>query len=292
MKEKKAWIRSGIEYLWIILGTSCMALAVNVIFEPIGMVTGGVSGLSIVIQELTKDWKMGPVPVWTSNFLLNIPIFLSAVRVMGKEYIGKTLFANLCFTAALFLIPEAQVGQKDYLLAAIVGSLFNGVGLGIVFSHGYSTGGTDLLSTILHHYLPYYPVGWTLFFLDSLVITAGAFLFGVNVAVYAAISVYASSRIIDAIVEGGKFAKLAYIISDEYELIGDEIMHSMERGVTLLDSTGMYTKKKRKTLLCVVGKKEIVALSQLVRKCDKKAFVIISDVREVLGEGFVKNGQS
>ncbi len=292
MKEKKRWFAKIEDYLFILLGTTCMAVAVNVVFEPNGMVTGGVSGLAIVIEELTEHSKIGPIPIWCSNLLLNIPIFLAGMRVKGKRYIGRTLFANLCFTAALFLIPTAQAVQKDYLLAAIVGSLFNGAGLGLVFSRGYSTGGTDLLSTILHHYVPYYPLGWILFFIDSLVILTGAFLFGVNVAVYAAISVYASARIIDAIVEGGKFAKLAYIISDDYECIGQEIMRSMQRGVTVLDGTGMYTKKEKKTLLCVVGKKEIVTLSQLVRKCDKKAFVIISDVREVLGEGFVKNGQS
>lgn len=292
MKEKKKWLEIAEEYLCIIVGTVCMAIAVNVIFEPIGMVTGGVSGLAIVIEELTEHSKIGAIPIWCSNLLINIPIFLAGLHVKGRRYIGKTLIANLCFTAALYLIPQAEVAQKDYLLAAVVGSLFNGVGLGLVFMRGYSTGGTDLLSTIIHRYLPYYPVGWILFILDTFVILTGAFLFGVNVAVYAAISVYVSARIIDAIVEGGKFAKLAYIISDEYEYIGQEIMRSMQRGVTVLDSTGMYTKKKRKTLLCVVGKKEIVTLSQLVRKCDKKAFVIISDVREVLGEGFVKNGQS
>lgn len=279
------------EMLQIMLGTICMALAVNLIFEPIGMVTGGVSGLAIVIQALTSGWKTGPLPIWLTNFLINIPIFLAAMRIKGKEYIGKTLFANLCFTAALFFIPEMDVLQKDYLLAAVVGSVLNGFGLGLVFARGYSTGGTDLLSAIIHHYIPYYPIGWILFALDSLVILAGACLFGVYVAVYAVITVYLSARIMDAIVEGGKFAKLAYIISDEHEAIGREIMEKIGRGVTSLEGKGMYTGKSRKALLCVVNKKEIVELGKIAQRHDKKAFVIISDVREVLGEGFVENRQ-
>ncbi len=292
MKKKKIdWKREITETLRIILGTVCMALAVNLVFEPIGMVTGGISGLSIVIKELSHGWKIGPIPVWLSNFVINIPIFLVAMRLKGKRYIGKTLFANLCFTLALMLIPQMEIAQKDYLLAAVVGSVLNGFGLGMIFANGYSTGGTDLLSAIIHHYVPYYPVGTILFVLDSLVILAGAYLFGVYVAVYAVIAVYLSAKMMDTIIEGGKFAKLAYIISDQYEVIGKEIMESLGRGVTAIDSSGMYTGTERKALMCVVSKKEIIKVSEIAKKNDKNAFVIISDVREVQGEGFVENLQ-
>ncbi len=292
MQERKIDIKKEVqETLRIILGTIFMALAVNFVFEPIGMVTGGVSGLSIVIKELSLSWDFGPIPVWLSNFVINIPIFLFAMRVKGKRYIGKTLFANLCFTLALMLIPQMEIAQKDYLLAAVVGSVLNGFGLGLIFANGYSTGGTDLLSAIIHHYVPYYPVGNILFMLDSLVILAGAYLFGVYVAVYAVIAVYLSAKIMDTIIEGGKFAKLAYIISDHHEEIGKEIMENIGRGVTALDCSGMYTGKEKKALMCVVNKKEIIKVSEIAKKYDKKAFVIISDVREVLGEGFVENTQ-
>lgn len=290
-KEKINYKKEALELFQIMVGTVCMALAVNIVFEPIGMVTGGVSGLAIVIKELSGHWKTGGVPVWLTNFVLNIPIFLAAMRLKGRGYIGKTLFANLCFTIALFFIPLTNIAQKDYLLAAVVGSVLNGTGLGLIFANGYSTGGTDLLSAIIHHYLPYYPVGRILFVMDSLVILAGACLFGIYIATYAVIAVYLSARIMDAIIEGGKFAKLAYIISDQYEAIGKEIMETLDRGVTALEGKGMYTGKSRKTLLCVVSKKEIAKLSKIAHEHDKNAFVIISDVREVLGEGFVENRQ-
>lgn len=289
MKKKQAGLLW--ELLQIMIGTVCMAVAVNIIFEPMGMVTGGISGFAIVVAELSSHWKTGTIPVWLTNFVLNIPIFLAAMRVKGKTYIGKTMFANLCFSAALFLVPQMNLVTKDYLLATVVGSVLHGVGLGLVFARGYSTGGTDLLSVIIHHYIPYYPMGWILFALDSLVILSGACLFGVYVAVYAVITVYLSARIMDSIVEGGKFAKLAYIISDKYEVIGQEIMAKLGRGVTALEGRGMYTGNSKKVLLCVVNKKEIVELGKIARQNDKKAFVIISDVREVFGEGFVENRQ-
>lgn len=290
-KVRNKTVGNILELGQIILGTICMALAVNIIFEPIGMVTGGVSGLAIVVQELSAEWQTGPVPVWLTNFLLNIPIFLAAMKVKGRAYIGRTLFANVCFTAALFFIPQVDLVERDYLLASVVGSVLNGTGLGLIFARGYSTGGTDLLSAIIHRYFPYYPVGWILFGLDSLVILAGACLFGIYVAVYAVVTVYLSARIMDAIIEGGKFAKLAYIISDEYERIGKDIMEKLGRGVTSLNGNGMYTGKARRTLVCVVNKKEIVELIRIARHNDQRAFVIISDAREVFGEGFVENRQ-
>lgn len=275
----------------IAVGTFFMALAVNWIYEPLGMVTGGIAGLSIVLQKLSLIWWQKALPVWLSNLLLNIPIFLGALRIKGREYIGMTFFATLTFTTALYFIPVLAAPQKDYLLAAVVGGVLSGVGLGLVFSLGYSTGGTDLLSSILHHFFPYYPVGQILFVLDSLVILAGAWLFGIRVGVYATIAVYLTSKLVDAIVEGGKFAKLAFIISDSYEEIGREVMRQLGRGVTVLDGMGMFTGREKKTLLCVVDRKQIVRVSQIAYQKDENAFVIISDIREVQGEGFVEKPQ-
>lgn len=291
VKRKNMIKQDAREYFSIVLGTVFMALAVNLVFEPIGMVTGGVSGLAIVIQELSLRWGKLTIPVWFSNLAINIPIFLAAWRIKGKRYLQKAFFANLCFSAALFLIPEMEAPGQDYLLASVVGSVLNGVGLGLIFSWGASTGGTDLLSAILQHYFPYYSVSRILFFVDSIVIIAGAWVFGIYTAVYAVIAVYISAKIMDTIVEGGKFAKLAYIISDRYEEIGQEIIHSVNRGVTALDGSGMYTQKKKQILMCVVSKKEIVQVMRIAYQYDKNAFVIISDIREVFGEGFVENRQ-
>ncbi len=287
-KNGKIWLMVA----KLICGTVLMALAVNLVYEPLGMVTGGVSGLSIIVQRVSGIWLAEPVPVWLSNLLINIPIFIGAMRLRGKEFISMTFLANISFTVALFLIPVPSLPQQDHLLAAVVGGVLTGAGLGLVFSQGYSTGGTDLLGAILHHFIPYYPAASFLFLLDSAIIFLGICVSGIHIAFYAVIAVYLTSRVMDAIVEGGKFAKLAYIISDSYEEIGRELLEQLGRGVTVLEGTGMYTGKRKKTLLCVVDKKQISRVSQIAHRHDKRAFVIISDVREVQGEGFVEKIQS
>lgn len=286
--DKEGWK----DFAVIAAGTVCMALAVNIVYEPLGMVTGGISGLSIILRRLAGVRLGAAVPVWLFNLLLNIPIFLVALRIKGKRYMKMTLFANLCFTAALFLIPVSALHQKDFVLAAAVGGVLTGMGLGLVFSRGYSTGGTDLLGAVIHHFFPYYPVGQILFALDCVIIAAGACVFGVRPAAYAALAVYLTTHLMDTIVAGGNSAKLAYIISDHYEEIGRTILSQVGRGITVLDGTGMYTGKAKKTLMCVVDRKQISSVCHIARNVDKKAFVIISDIREVQGEGFVEKPQT
>lgn len=286
--DKEGWK----DFAVIAAGTVCMALAVNIVYEPLGMVTGGISGLSIILRRLAGVRLGAAVPVWLFNLLLNIPIFLVALRIKGKRYMKMTLFANLCFTAALFLIPVSALHQKDFVLAAAAGGVLTGMGLGLVFSRGYSTGGTDLLGAVIHHFFPYYPVGQILFVLDCVIIAAGACVFGVRPAAYAALAVYLTTHLMDTIVAGGNSAKLAYIISDHYEEIGRTILSQVGRGITVLDGTGMYTGKAKKTLMCVVDHKQISSVCHIARNVDKKAFVIISDIREVQGEGFVEKPQT
>lgn len=286
--DKEGWK----DFAVIAAGTVCMALAVNIVYEPLGMVTGGISGLSIILRRLAGVRLGAAVPVWLFNLLLNIPIFLVALRIKGKRYMKMTLFANLCFTAALFLIPVSALHQKDFVLAAAVGGVLTGMGLGLVFSRGYSTGGTDLLGAVIHHFFPYYPVGQILFALDCVIIAAGACVFGVRPAAYAALAVYLTTHLMDTIVAGGNSAKLAYIISDHYEEIGRTILSQVGRGITVLDGTGMYTGKAKKTLMCVVDRKQISSVCHIARNVDKKAFVIISDIREAQGEGFVEKPQT
>lgn len=286
--DKEGWK----DFAVIAAGTVCMALAVNIVYEPLGMVTGGISGLSIILRRLAGVRLGTAVPVWLFNFLLNIPIFLVALRIKGKRYMKMTLFANLCFTAALFLIPVSALHQKDFVLAAAAGGVLTGMGLGLVFSRGYSTGGTDLLGAVIHHFFPYYPVGQILFVLDCVIIAAGACVFGVRPAAYAALAVYLTTHLMDTIVAGGNSAKLAYIISDHYEEIGRTILSQVGRGITVLDGTGMYTGKAKKTLMCVADRKQISSVCHIARNVDKKAFVIISDIREVQGEGFVEKPQT
>ncbi|MFV0344353.1 MAG: YitT family protein [Anaerocolumna sp.] len=273
-------------YLLILVGTVLIAASVNWVFEPLEMVTGGVTGLAIVVKKVTSFWIEDGVPIWLTNIILNVPLFIAAIIVRGKSFLKNTLFATVSLTIALYLVPPMQVVFEDNILAALFGGVLGGVGMGLVFVVMASTGGTDLLAMIIHKYKPYYSVPQILIVIDSLIVIAGIISFGLMKTLYAIIAVYITAKVSDGILEGLKFAKMAYIISDDYNEIAQDILIKLSRGVTGLSATGMYSNSEKKMLFCVVSKKEIVELTEIVTSIDPKAFIIICDAREVTGEGF------
>ena len=279
------------DYLLIVTGTWMMGLAVNIVYEPMNLVTGGVSGLAIVVKSLTGPLIPGGIPIWLTNACVNVPLFAAAFHIKGKNFVRKTLFATVSFTVALYMIPVFEIAYQDYLLASVFGGLISGVGLGLVFSTGASTGGTDLFGSLMQHYARHYSVAQLLFVADSVIVLAGAVVFGVNKALYAVIAVYITSKIMDGILEGLKFAKLAFIISDHADAIAGDILHTLDRGVTAVSAQGGYSGREKQMLLCVVSKKEVVKLIELIRQIDPKAFLIVSDARDVMGEGFIEYRQ-
>ncbi len=279
------------KYMIILLGSFLMALAVNIVFEPMELVTGGVSGLAIVIKYLTRGIVDGGVPIWLFNVACNIPLFLLSIRAKGFKFLFTSLFGMVAFSLALMVIPIVDLQLKDYLLASILGGAISGVGIGLVFSVQASTGGTDLLATLLHFKNRHITVPQILIIIDGAIILIGAIVFGLGNALYAIIAVFVTTKISDSILEGLKFAKMAYIISDDYAEIAHAIMHHMDRGVTGVNATGMYSNRDKKMLFCVVSKKEIVKIVEISQRIDPKSFVIVSDVREVMGEGFIEYRQ-
>jgi len=279
------------KYFIILLGAVLMALAINLIFEPMELVTGGVSGLAIVIKHLTSPFIEGGVPIWISNILLNVPLFIIAVWLMGKDYIFPVLAGTIFLTAALYIIPVMDIHLEDKLLGSLFGGALTGVGIGLIFSVKASTGGTDLLAMLIHDKLRHVSAPRILYFIDGAIILVGALVFGISNAMYAIIAVYIATKFSDGILEGLKFAKMAYIISDEYEKIANEILTRMDRGVTGIYAKGMYSQKDKKMLFCVVSKQEIIKITEIAQEIDPDSFIIVSDVREVMGEGFIEYRQ-
>lgn len=276
------------DIIFIILGTLLMAAAVNLVYDPLNMVTGGVTGFAIAIKDIVHRLSGFEIPVWLTNILVNIPLFIAAFIVLGKKGIKKTLFATAMFTLFIYVIPLYSMFQDDYLLAAIFGGVLGGVGIGLVLVTLSTTGGTDLLCMLIHKKIKYYSVPQLLIVVDGIIVGMGVLVFGLNRALYAIIAVYITAKVSDGILEGLKFAKMAYIISDKYQEIAQEILTKMDRGVTEFSVRGMYSDVDRKMLFCVVSKKEIVEIIDIVDKHDRRAFLIVSDVREVVGEGFRK----
>lgn len=278
-------------YMIIIVGAILMALSVNLVFEPMGLVTGGVSGLGIVIKKLTEPMIKGGLPIWLFTVMCNVPLFLTAIKLKGFRFIISVLLGTITYIVALGLLPMNMIEFDDALLASICGGAISGVGMGLVFSAMASTGGTDLLATLVHDYKKHISVPQILIVIDSTIIVVGAIVFGLGNALYAIIAIYINAKVSDSILEGLKFAKMAFIISDKYALIAQSILTSLDRGVTGLNATGMYSNKDRKMLFCVVSKKEIVKIIDISKKIDPDSFVIVSDVREVQGEGFIEYRQ-
>lgn len=275
-------------YLLILAGTGVMAFAIKSTFDPIGLVTGGFTGIGIMVRRVTMDFVNGGIPIWFTNLVLNLPLFLIAFKLKGGRFIGRTLAASLLLSFWLGVIPECDLAGGDYLLASVYGGVMTGAGIGLVLSAQVATGGTDLIATLLHMKFRAYSIAQILQVIDGAVILAGIYVCGIRASLYAVFAVYITSRVSDLITEGGKFSKAVYIISDRYEQIADAVMNQMNRGTTLLPAVGMYRNEERNMLFCVVSKKEVITLKEYIKTIDRNAFVIVTDVREVLGEGFLE----
>ena len=278
-------------YLLLTAGTFFMAVGINVIYEPLSMVTGGFSGIGILVKKLTQTARWSGIPVGMTTLLLNIPLFIWGYSQKGKVFVKKTVYAASCFSFFLLIIPTFDIVKQDYLMAALVGGLLNGTGIGLVFSQGASTGGSDLLSVLTAKILPGLSASERLILIDTLIVAAGVFIFGLEIGLYAVVAVFVTGKVSNAILDGLKFAKIAYIISDHPEEISEHILRELGRGLTGLEGQGMYSKKHKMVLMCVVSKKEAVLLKDIVKNADNEAFLILSEAKEVLGEGFWREMQ-
>ncbi|MBE5938240.1 MAG: YitT family protein [Lachnospiraceae bacterium] len=265
-----------------------MAVGVRFIYEPLSLVTGGVSGFAIVVGKLTEGVISGGVPVWVTTTVLNIPLFVAGWYLKGRMYIIKSLYATVLFSVLLYIIPNMNVGKADYLMAAVWGGVLTGAGLGLVILTGASAGGTDLLGAIIRSFMPECSISSLVMYIDSAVVISGAVVFGLSNALYAIIAVYVAAKVMDAVISGPNYAKMIMIITDKHIKLADDIFRDVNRGVTGIEVTGMYSKEIKYMLMCVASKRESIRILKITRDSDPFAFVMIADIKEILGEGFVK----
>ena len=277
------------DYLLIIAGTALMALAINAILEPAGLVTGGFSGIAIVVKSLTEVWWDQGIPLWITTTVLNIPLFLIAFKFQGVRIFVKTIVGTLSLSAWLYLLPAVPLIPDDLLLASLFGGALQGIGIGLVFIGHATTGGTDMLAALIQRRARHYSIAQIMQVIDAVVVLTGLYVFGIAKALYAVIAIIVITKISDALIDGLHFSKVAYIITERPKEIADVLMEKVNRGVTGISARGMYTGENRTMLYCVVGKKEIVTLKDIVMELDVNAFVIVTDAREVLGEGFIES---
>lgn len=272
-----------IDFLGLIFGCILISLGINIFFKPNNIAPGGLSGLSVIISNL--------IGVQTSIVMLSmgIPLLIFSIKILGKKDSIKTFIGMMVLSLCLTLTNHLSTLNivEDILLSSIYGALFLGFGLGIVFRVDGSTGGTDLIALILHRIVPGVSIANFLVLIDGIVVlSSGIINKNVETALYSAISLYIIVKVIDAVIEGFNYSKAFTIITTKENEIRDIIVNDIKRGVTILSGKGGYTSDKKSVLLVVVKRNQEVYLKKLIRNVDKNAFIIVSEVHEVLGEGF------
>lgn len=288
---KKLMIRQkkAVEYLLIVAGTAIMAVSLQFFLDPDGMVPGGFTGIAIIVKEVTSGLIPGGIPLWVTNLLLNVPMIPIVLKIKGWDFAKRTVAGSLLLSFWLAVIPYVKLfEQPDLFLTSVFGGVSMGIGIGLVFLGKGTTGGTDMCGAILQHFFPHISLPQLMQLLDIIITAVGIAVFGVRIALYSIVVVYLTAKVSDRIMEGSTSAKMLYIISDQSKTIADEILNKLGRGVTGLCGYGMYTNQDKTILICVISPREIARIKDLVLEIDNKAFVIVNDSREVLGEGFVE----
>ncbi len=265
------------KWLYILCGLILLSLSLNLLLEPKGLVIGGATGIGIILK------KLAGVPLSVTNLIINIPLLIAAVKIKGFAFVKDTLISTLLLSPILELTAHIQPIQTDFILSAVFGGILSGAGIGLIFRGEATTGGSDLLASILHTYIPHISTARIMLIIDMLIVAAGIFVLGITPALYAIVAIYIMSKLVDIILEGFDFAKAVFITSSNCELIGLTLTHRLVRGATYLNCKGMYSMDDKGMLLIVVSNREIGRLKEIVNEIDENAFVIVSDTREIMG---------
>ncbi|MDX8361856.1 MULTISPECIES: YitT family protein [Bacillaceae] len=269
--------------LFILLGSAIFAFGLVHFNMQNNLAEGGFTGITLL---LFFTLKIDPA---YSNLLLNIPMFILGWRLLGRQAFLYTVIGTVGLSVFLWIFQRYTIQMplnEDLTLAALFAGVFIGVGLGIIFRFGGTTGGVDILARLAHKYIGW-SMGKTMFLFDAAVITVSLIVYlTYQEAMYTLVAVFVGARVIDFMQEGAYAAKGATIISDKNEEIAEKIMKEMDRGATFLKAQGSFSKIDKNVLYCVVGKNEIVRLKNVITSIDPHAFVAVSDVHDVLGEGF------
>ena len=278
------------DFFMIALGTVLFSFGIEIFAKPIGLVTGGVAGLSIIISKVFSITFDLDVSLSLLNIIINIPIFIFSLLVNGFEFVKKSVVGILLISFWLFVFQKLSITidmQNDIFVAAILAGVFDGIGLGLILRTGASSGGTDMLANLVYKLFPKFSISITLFIIDAIIILSGFFVFGLVNTVYAIIVIFISSKLINSILGGLRFAKAVFILSKKTNEISDRIFADLNRGNTEISCRGMYTKKEGHMLFVVVWPKELVKLKNIIGKVDPDAFITICSAQEVLGQGFL-----
>ena len=286
MNIKKAvkWWDVLWDILIITLGSICYSVSIVNFLEPNHISPGGVSGLATIIHYVAEF-----LPTGLMILVLNIPLLILGLVFIGVKFISKTIVATvisaLCVDAVTAIYP--YVPTTDRTLAAIYGGLLLGAGIGLIMMRGATTGGTDIAAKLINRKIPTVTMGRGILMMDAIVVIITAAVYGdPESALYTVIALFVSSKVIDILLYGTDHGKILYIVSEHHREIADEIINTIDRGVTFLPATGAYTNREHTMIMCAVRSAQVVKVRSLIRRIDPKAFVMVAEAGAILGEGF------
>lgn len=278
---KRAWKKVG----WIastIFGSGVFAMGFSLFLAPNDVNTGGISGLAQLLAHLTGIGSVGILSV-----ILNLPLFVVGGLRIGKRFFAGSLLGMLSSGLLIDVFAGISIGQQETLVCAIYGGLLCGLGLGIVFASGTSTGGSDILVRMLKLRYRNVPIGTISMCFDGIVVILTGIVFrDLSRALYSGITVFLTGRVMDVVIYRFDYSKVALIVSDHAEGIARDICDKLDRGATFLHGEGSYSHQDKKVVLTVVKKRQLAELKELVMERDQDAFVIVQEAHQVLGDGF------
>ncbi|WP_062106630.1 YitT family protein [Bacillus niameyensis] len=274
--------RRIIDYIQVVFGATLVGLSYNIFLLPAKIAAGGISGVSTLLYEIFQ-WNPALVQA-----IINIPLFIIGLLLLGKDFGVKTLIGTLFVPFIIWLTQDIHVNLHEPMLGAIYGGILIGVGLGIVYRGGGSTGGTAAISQVLKKYTGL-SSGFSQLIVDGLVVAAAAFVLNLELALFALISIYVTSKVIDFVQLQTSPTKLVMIITDKEEEVQRIIREEIDRGLTKVKSLGGYTNRERTMILCVVEQSEAIYLKKVLQEQEPSSFVIFLNASEILGRGFSKD---
>lgn len=273
------------EYLMIFAGSLFYAAGFQIFLYRNDIITGGVTGIAMIINLITR------LPVGALVIAMNIPLFIMARMSFGRR---STIASLICMMVSSFMIDAIAVhvsvigfGNVDMMVSSIYGGLLMGIGLGVVYRTGATTGGVDIMAKFMRSKWQHINMGTMILIMDIVVIVVFAIIFNkIESALYALIAMFINATVVDVVLYGLNSSKACYIISEKSDNIKERLLNELDRGVTVLHGEGGYTGDKKDILLCTINKRQISQLRNIIKQEDSAAFVMVSDVRDVFGDGF------
>ena len=272
-----------IDYLVIAIGAFIFSFGIAMFTSPNNIAPGGVSGIGTMLNHLFN------IPIGSVIIAVNIPLFIFSFKKFGRSFFKKSLFATFLTSSLIDVLPF--ILEKHYiyspLLASIFGGVSIGVGVGIIFLRGGTTGGADILAKLIRLKYPHFSLGTLVFIIDAIIVISTLFVYGsIEALLYSTVSFFVTSRAVDAIIFGAARSKMLLIITTQPQEISKRIMNDIQHGVTLIPASGGYTKEEKTILLSVVRPNEVAEINKIVKEIDRSAFTIITESNEVFGYGF------